>query len=530
MKKYYFLIIAFWFFGFVNGQIINFPDANFKAKLLAANSSNQIAKNLAGDYFKIDANDDGEIQESEALQVFVLDVSSSMISSLAGVSFFTNLVTLYCFSNQLTNLNVNNLNNIQYLYCESNQLTSLNLSGSNTLRVLSCSNNLLASINIIGSTVLRELYCDNNQLSILNLTNFSDLIALKCSNNLLANLDLNNCSSLVNLSCNNNQLTNLNLSTNTALFELRCNSNQLSSLDLNNNVELAVLYCDNNLITSLNLVNNTNLNYLICNNNLITNLNTSFNPLLANLNCSNNQITILDLNNNKALNTLYCTNNQLTNLYVKNGRNENTLVIFQNNPNLQYICADTVQIPNILFYINYFGLNASCNVNDYCSFMPGGTFYTLKGISKLDIDNNGCSSFDLSLPNMKYNITNGTATQSLISNNLGNYLIPLGIGTYTTTPILQNPTYFNVSPTSATITFPATASPATQNFCITPNGNHQDLEVTLLPLNPARPGFDCRYKIIYKNIGNITMNGNVIFRFNDLVLDLLQQLQQYQLK
>ena len=81
--------------------------------------------------------------------------------------------------------------------------------------------------------------------------------------------------------------------------------------------------------------------------------------------------------------------------------------------------------------------------------------------------------------------------------------------------------YFNISPSNVTVAFPAQPSPFTQNFCITPNGTHPDLEVSLLPLNSARPGFDVKYSIIYKNKGNTTQSGTVNLNFNDAVLDLV---------
>ena len=60
MKKLYTLLfIAFAFI--TNAQIVNIPDANFKAKLLQASPSIQIAKSTAGLWIKVDANNDGEI-------------------------------------------------------------------------------------------------------------------------------------------------------------------------------------------------------------------------------------------------------------------------------------------------------------------------------------------------------------------------------------------------------------------------------------------------------------------------------------
>jgi len=60
-----------------------------------------------------------------------------------------------------------------------------------------------------------------------------------------------------------------------------------------------------------------------------------------------------------------------------------------------------------------------------------------------------------------------------------------------------------------------------QNFCITPNGNHNDLEMALIPVNNARPGFDATYKISYKNKGTQTQSGTLSFVYDDAVLDFM---------
>ncbi len=57
MKKIYFLLLAFILLTNTKAQIVNIPDANFKTKLLAANTSNSFAQNSAGNNIKIDAND-----------------------------------------------------------------------------------------------------------------------------------------------------------------------------------------------------------------------------------------------------------------------------------------------------------------------------------------------------------------------------------------------------------------------------------------------------------------------------------------
>ena len=112
-----------------------------------------------------------------------------------------NLKTLYCSSNQLTSLHLND--NLQELHCHTNQLTSLHLNDN-----------------------LQELYCNNNKLTSLNLND---------------NLD--------SLYCNNNHLTSLHLNKN--LNKLECHNNQLTSLQLNENLR-TILYINNPIYEIIN--------------------------------------------------------------------------------------------------------------------------------------------------------------------------------------------------------------------------------------------------------------------------------------
>ena len=58
-------------------QIINIPDANFKAKLLEASTINLIAFDSSNNPIKIDTNNDGDIQIVEANKVHQLAVDNS---------------------------------------------------------------------------------------------------------------------------------------------------------------------------------------------------------------------------------------------------------------------------------------------------------------------------------------------------------------------------------------------------------------------------------------------------------------------
>jgi Leucine-rich repeat (LRR) protein len=456
MKKIYFLLLSLCLFTSLNAQIVTIPDAIFKAKLLAASSSNGIAKNLVGNYFKIDANNNGEIEVSEALQVKELYVNNSLITSLVGISSFTNLQNLKCQFNQLTSLNLSGLTNLYTLWCYVNQLTSLNVSGLTSIQSLDCSENQLTSLNVSGLTSLQSLDCSDNQLTSLN------VIGL------------------------------------TSLQNLDCSFNQLTSLNGSGLISLQILSCPFNQLTSINVNGLTNLHSLVC---------------------SFNQLTSLNGSGLTSIQSLSFDNNPLTSLFIKNGINE-PFLYFEENPGLLYICADDSQLSTIQTQLNTLGYT-NCVLNSYCSFVPGGTFYTIQGNTKYDSDNNGCSASDFGTSNFKFNITDGTTTGSLISNTTGAYSIPVQSGTHVLTPVLENPTYFTVSPTTVSVTFPTQTSPFNQNFCLTPNGSHPDLEVTLLPVNAARPGFDTHYKIIYKNKGTNMQSGTVNLTFNDAVLDLV---------
>ncbi len=104
MRKFYFLVAGLFVFSGIQAQIVNIPDANFKAKLLETSENIHIAEDSDGNSFKIDANNDGEIQLSEVQNVIALHVPEANISSLEGISSFSNLGWLECSYNQLTSL------------------------------------------------------------------------------------------------------------------------------------------------------------------------------------------------------------------------------------------------------------------------------------------------------------------------------------------------------------------------------------------------------------------------------------------
>ena len=255
-------------------QNINFPDANFKAALLANG---------------IDTDGDNEISIAEAEVVTSeIDVSYKNIRDLTGIEYFINITDLDCFSNKLKKLDISNNTALTRLSCDQNQLTSLDVSNNTSLTVLSCGSNPLNSLDVSNNIALDHLNCYKNKLKVL---------------------DVSKNISLTKLYCYENELTSLDLKSNKNLTLFNCGINYLTSLDLSNNTALKILYCYDNELTSLNVINSKDITRLLCNGNMLTSL---------------------DLSNNTALIDLYCYDNELTSLFLGDAAPSGNLHYYEN--------------------------------------------------------------------------------------------------------------------------------------------------------------------------------------------------------
>jgi hypothetical protein len=605
--KLLYTLAALMLFSFVNAQIVNIPDAEFKFDLLY---SNYVAQNAAGNSITVDWNHDGEIQVSEALLVAKLSFYNSGVNSFEGIQAFTNLVEFSCDNNWiqtldvsmlpalkklscnscgLTTLNVNGLLQLEELRTNNNYLTTLNMGNLPALKIFECEHNQFVTIDLTNLTNIQKLDCYGNDLTTVNLSNLTNLTdatftgnmltaintvnlpnlknfsigqnqltsfdisnlpaieVFGCESNPITSLNVTGAVTLKNLSCAGCQLANLDVSTLTGLNLLYCEGNQLTTLDVSNLVNLNGLVCEYNQLTSINFGDIENITYLYCTGNSLTSLDlgnfdaminlrcasnqlqtidVSNMPELYMLFCNNNQLQTLDLSGNYGLNFLDCSVNQLVTIYAKNGYQESGFD-FSGNQTLQFICVDESQVAGVtqLMYNFSWPENFSyvdhCALSSYCSLAPGGDYYELQGNTAIDMDNDGCEASDAIYPALNLTITNGTITGNFIANNSGAYYIPVQPGLHTITPQLENPDYFAVSPLSYQVDFPTQSSPQTHDFCVTFNGAHQDLEVIVAPMGPARPGFDNKYRIIYKNKGTTPETGTISFLFEDDKMDFV---------
>lgn len=315
------------------------------------------------------------------------------------------------------------------------------------------------------------------------------------------------------------QISQIDLTSNVNLTNLTLRNNNLSSIDLTTLSNLILLDVSDTQISNLNLDNLTQLQQLYIYNLPITNIDFSNLTSLIVLYCYGSNLVEIDLSNNLFLNGLYCGSPNLTYVNIKNGwpSASQGIQIF-NSPNLSYLCGDESELGPIA--LSFATLYPNCNVGTYCSFNPGGTFYTLTGTNRLDSNQNGCDVNDISIPNLKFDVFSNT-TGSFYTNTSGNFSIPFQAGNYFVLPKLENPTYFNISPSQVNLQFPDQTSPYNQDFCITPNGVHYDLEIIVTRLKAQIPGADVPYKIIFKNKGNQIQSGTITLNFDDAIMDFV---------
>ncbi|RYJ45562.1 T9SS type A sorting domain-containing protein [Flavobacterium beibuense] len=401
-KKLLYLLLLF--SGIVSAQIVNIPDINFKNKLLSASISNDVAKDVNGNSIVIDVNNDYEIQVSEALLVWELNLFGAGITDATGLEYFTNLRSLECSNNSgLTSLDLTSLINLEGFDCDAGTgLEFLSFAGLSNLQTVYISDTNLETINLTGTIGMQEFVLEDVPVSNLDFSYITDLTKLELYNTNLINIDLSNSSFLPLLKC-----------------------------------------IGNNLLETINLKNGNSF-------------------------------------------------------YVGLGSD------ISDNPNLNFICVDEGEESLVEGFI---GSGNNPSYSSYCSFTPGGDYNIITGNAVFDADSDGCGPEDFPYPFVKLSINDDAEEGYVFTNTNGEYSFYTQEGDFTVTPEFEDD-WFTVTP--ASVNFPVVdGSVSVQNFCIAPNGVHNDVEVVMVPVVPAMPGFDAVYKIVYKNKGNQIASGTV---------------------
>lgn len=147
------------------------------------------------------------------------------------------------------------------------------------------------------------------------------------------------------------------------------------------------------------------------------------------------------------------------------------------------------------------GLDESCEGN------------TISGLLRFDQNANGCEDSDIVVNNFLVKVSGDNLNKTTSTANGGQYSVYVADDTYIA-KVLNVPDYFNVSPVEPTIAFVGFGTEENVNFCFTANQEIADLNVTLLPITEARPGFEAKYQLVVQNLGTQTIENvsvNVTF-------------------
>ncbi len=244
---------------------VQIPDDNFKSALLAHDPP-------------IDANADGLLFKFEAEQFTgTLNVSSSNISDLSGIEFFTGITGLNVSGNSLTTLDISLLTDLTSLDASSNNLSELNLKNGNNSAILTFDIRGNANLKCVEVGNLdhatstwtnkdsQTTYDTNCSLGFVD-PNFKSALLTNAAtidvnmDGEIGAVEVSNFSGIINIS--NKSVSNpaeIALFSNAVGFI--ADNNQIQFLDLSQNTSLTQVSVANNSLTFLNISNGNNTNF-----------------------------------------------------------------------------------------------------------------------------------------------------------------------------------------------------------------------------------------------------------------------------
>lgn len=305
-KLFYFSIFLLLSLG-IKAQNINIPDANFKAKLLSSSITNPVAQNLAGNYFSIDTNNDGQIQQSEADQVGALvlisSTNSNPIQNYQGILSFRNIKTIHIDyhnspDNNLSISDLNLLENVDISFQGASSFTPGILSINNCLNLKNLKVNVITLQNLTNTPSVKNvelnIYPTGSTQNILNdlgnLTNLETIRLLSTgtinSGVTAGTLNLSNHQFLKEVSINSLKLTELNLSHCNLLDTVNINMGyNLPNVNPNYFGSLNVSFCP--ALTTIDLAGDSNIGGLNADNCINLQSITCFSEYLGNFSANN---------------------------------------------------------------------------------------------------------------------------------------------------------------------------------------------------------------------------------------------------
>lgn len=137
-----------------------------------------------------------------------------------------------------------------------------------------------------------------------------------------------------------------------------------------------------------------------------------------------------------------------------------------------------------------------------------------------DYNFDGCDNQDIKISDLVIKAVSKDTTVSSVSMKNGFYQLFLDKGDYKIelpSKFLSN--RYNVTPENYTFNFDGNKTIEIANFCLEAKGEFDDVDITILPVQEARPGFTSKYELVFKNSGTTQLNGTINLEFNGEKLD-----------
>lgn len=401
MRKLYFVLL---FMVTVAGmsQNVNFGSSNqFRSAIVNSNANGGIAYNSAGLHMKVDANNDGLIQLTEALDVYEIRISgNTSLQGLTGLDSFSNLRLFSGINIGVLSVNFQLLQNLETIILYDN-FTTVTLSGLPNLKKIDIQQTDIQTLDLTGLPALQEVNIGYNKIkNHIDISQSPNLVNFDARYNLIPSINVTGATSLQKLILTRNQIAAINLTGLVNLTDLMVNINKLTALNVDQQVNLKRLYCGSNQITALNIQPLTAIEYMLCESNKITTLNPQGLQHIKELTCSNNLLTQINIQGLLTLENFGGTGNAFTTLdahglpvlkFLYVGNNQLSGINLMGLSKLEYFNCEF----NQLTAINLTGLSSlsalTCNDNLLTHLNTSDT----QGVATLKCWNNQLLSLNL---------------------------------------------------------------------------------------------------------------------------------------
>ncbi|RYY17217.1 MAG: hypothetical protein EOO04_25735, partial [Chitinophagaceae bacterium] len=483
-------------------QIVNVPDPAFKSLLIDQG---------------VDANNNGEIEVSEALAVTALYISSPQVIqdtvfSLEGIRSFINVRDIY-----LANLSINELE-----LSGLSQLTGVQI--NNCIRI--------SAFNFSGCDNLEELFLDHPvNIPVLDLNTIPSLRHFRYSPysnstfQSVRTIIASNHPRLAQLELDMADLDNVKLDRCDSLrgVVLRIKADSVSITNCTNldgvRIDGIVNVVDMSHCSGMERFSTVDARFQVLN---LTNCTA-----LTHVELMGSITRSIDLSSAANLQSLILHyGNQTTPpgsfyLNVKNGSqlSHSDIDGYGAPGDTLYVCADDFEVNSLMAGISHF---PNLFIDSTCLFLPQGMINNVHGIVRLAQFGSACNSSSPGFANVPIKVSRSTG------DSLTRFTGPGGrfnhydyAGTYTFTP--QPPSlYFTFVPPSHTVTFD-TASGLQQSveFCMQAVIQVNDVEVFLTTPNGANPGFPMLQGVHYQNNGTQVSSGTITYQYDAALLSFL---------